>query len=467
MIEQGEIAAASERMRVHVAHVQRDYVFGWLLKEIAQDAYLGKLLVLKGATCLRKVYLPESRYSEDLDFAAAGRIDPAEFSEALKRCCAKVGGITSVKFDIEKTLVRLHRTEMGRGEVVKEIYRAVLFFADFYGNVEQLSLAVQMDVSTMDPPVLAVAQRSIVHAYSDAGLCQGVITCLALEELIAAKLKCLLQRRHALDLFDVAYAHFLRDEVSIDLKLVASAFLKKTIFRGSPGAAREILLAVPTEGLESDWSERLVCPPPSWLGLDVAAEKVGKFVSEVFSDFRSRSSDSETFFPAALRFPLLRAGAERKMVRFRYDGTMRTVEPYALLFKKPGGGEAREYFYGWNVEGGSSPEGWRTFLGHKIELMEVTGSEFEPRVDIQLSKAAEKSEVVDFGRNESARVRSRPKTSSRGIVFGGYAGAGYTYLLQCPYCQKKFKRTTRDSALNPHKDPGGYACRASRGVFLN
>ena len=40
------------------------------------------------------------------------------------------------------------------------------------------------------------------------------------------------------------------------------------------------------------------------------------------------------------------------------------------------------------------------------------------------------------------------------------------YVIQCPVCQKKFTRTTRDFTLHKHKAPGGYNCSGHRGIFI-
>ncbi|WP_158636261.1 nucleotidyl transferase AbiEii/AbiGii toxin family protein [Aerolutibacter ruishenii] len=442
------------------------------MKSISEDAYLGRLLTLKGATCFRKIYLPESRYSDDLDFSSASVIDERAFAEALNRCCSTIEGVTAVHFNVERTSVGLHRTVVGRDEVVKEVYRARLFFSDFYGNDEELSIAVQMDVSTLDTPVLASKSLPIIHPYSDRGLCAASIQCLAVEELLAAKLKCLLQRRHVLDLFDMAYAHLWRNELGVDRSKIVSAFLRKTIFERSPGAAREILLAVPTDGLEEDWRDRLVCPADSRFDLRSASERLAGFVSEIFAGTETRDVETEAFFPAALRFPILRAGSERRLIRLNYDGTSRLVEPYALLFKKPENAPSREYFYAWNLQGGSSPPGWRSFLGHKVLGLELTDVEFEPRVEIQLYKAAEASRVSNFrresGRNSAIRsaITKQPRPVRRLSSKPWPSFKASEFVLQCPYCQKKFKRTSRDSTLRPHKAPGGYVCGGRRGTFI-
>ena len=48
MIGREEVQKKSEEIRVHTSHVQRDYIFGWLLSGIYSHSDLGNSLVLKG-----------------------------------------------------------------------------------------------------------------------------------------------------------------------------------------------------------------------------------------------------------------------------------------------------------------------------------------------------------------------------------------------------------------------------------
>jgi len=55
MIDKQEIDTKSDELGVHVANVQRDYVFGWLLAGLAQpENRLRPSLILKGGNGFRK-----------------------------------------------------------------------------------------------------------------------------------------------------------------------------------------------------------------------------------------------------------------------------------------------------------------------------------------------------------------------------------------------------------------------------
>src|SRR6185503_13103683 len=89
------------------------------------------------------------------------------------------------------------------------------------------------------------------------------IQCMAMEELLANKLKCLLQRRHSYDLYDFVYATFFEQSAPVDRGLVLSTFLRKTIFERSPGSAKQILLGLPMAFFKGAWEKYLVAPMAS------------------------------------------------------------------------------------------------------------------------------------------------------------------------------------------------------------
>ena len=60
MINRDEISQAASLHGVSVVQIEKDYVLGWLLWALAQDADLGRSLVLKGGNCLRKAYFEDT-----------------------------------------------------------------------------------------------------------------------------------------------------------------------------------------------------------------------------------------------------------------------------------------------------------------------------------------------------------------------------------------------------------------------
>jgi predicted nucleotidyltransferase component of viral defense system len=72
-----------------LATLEKDYALTWLLSGIySEGSKLADLLIFKGGTAIRKVYFPEWRLSEDLDFTILKRAAPAKvrgsFDEAFR-----------------------------------------------------------------------------------------------------------------------------------------------------------------------------------------------------------------------------------------------------------------------------------------------------------------------------------------------------------------------------------------------
>ncbi|MFQ5434080.1 MAG: nucleotidyl transferase AbiEii/AbiGii toxin family protein, partial [Anaerolineae bacterium] len=66
MITETEVKQTAIELGVPLVNVEKDYVMGWLLWGIYRNPYLAQNLILKGGNCLRKIYFPDTRFSDDL-----------------------------------------------------------------------------------------------------------------------------------------------------------------------------------------------------------------------------------------------------------------------------------------------------------------------------------------------------------------------------------------------------------------
>jgi predicted nucleotidyltransferase component of viral defense system len=182
MISDSEIDAKAEEFKIRALDVQKDYVYGWLLKGLFQRPALADQLVLKGGNALRKGYLPDTRFSKDLDFSARHAITQTVLEHELLEVCNFVSAQTGVAFS-ENVLVR--EKELAIPEV--EALEARLYFKSFYGE-DNLRLRTQLDVTQFDRIYLPVQDRQLLHPYSDGNECAAIIKCHKLEEVLASKL---------------------------------------------------------------------------------------------------------------------------------------------------------------------------------------------------------------------------------------------------------------------------------------
>src|SRR5690606_39809631 len=67
MIRTAEISKLAHRLGLGDKTIEKDYVLTWVLLAIAASR-LNNILVFKGGTAIKKMYIPDYRFSEDLDF---------------------------------------------------------------------------------------------------------------------------------------------------------------------------------------------------------------------------------------------------------------------------------------------------------------------------------------------------------------------------------------------------------------
>jgi len=442
----------ADELDVHPSNVQRDYIFGWILAGIYSESDLGTSLILKGGNCLRKAYFEAARYSGDLDFTLEGPLPQQEaVIEQLNRVCDHIEAKTGVHFDIS-------RTRMQKKSVIdqdRQVHEARLYFRDFFGDESEIVLSIRMDISEHEKLQLPVQTRNIIHPYSDRGLLNVQVKCMKLEEMLAAKLKCLIQRRHSADLYDFVNATFISPTIEINRNEVISAFLKKTIFSSGPGVVKDILLGLPFEALQDLWKRYLVIPQTAQFGFDRAVEGFKSVVSAWFEGL-PKGQGTLAFFPADMRNTIIEAGYRQTLLHVVYGGVSRDVEPYSLKYKTRKNGIGREYLYVYDRSGGRKHgPGIKSFVHQKIEEIKNTDQEFEPRFEIELSKAGQFFKERFFQGSPQRRLGSisRRRSSAR-------------YVIECPVCGKRFYRQKYSTKLNPHKDPYGNRCFGKHGMLV-
>jgi hypothetical protein len=223
--------------------------------------------------------------------------------------------------------------------------------------------------------------------------------------------------------------------------------------------------------LESEWENMLAHQLPAlppfihfWRALPEAIEWLhGVMAKTVKSAIPTgRQAIDATWRPPAMAqawhaaTPLERirfAAANRLCVNLYYQNKNRLIEPYSLRRTK----EGKILLYALRHE---SKE-WRAYRVDRIQGAEITQTSFVPEHAVELTPAGPIS-MPKLSRNSGMYDGFKstiPRSSSKRRSFGP------TYVIECPYCGKKFSRKKMNTRLNPHKDKHGYPC-SSRDGFL-
>lgn len=303
MIDNREIEDKAAELGVHVANVQRDYVFGWVLAGLYQPSNpLAADLILKGGNAFRKAYFEHARYSNDLDFSTVVEVEEEELRAAIEVACTYAATNSGVEVGIRDTRVdsRIVSGEDGL------LYEARIYFKSFYGQ-DDVVLRVDLDIREFDRVVLPVQERNLVHAYSDAAACSAILKVQKIEELLAAKLLALLGRQHSPDLYDFVHSIFIQKTLDVSRREIITTFLKKSIYEPTPTVARGLLLDIPFALFRGLWKEYLACPRASLIEFDEAERAF-------------RTGHSRTLRPARSHAGICSRRGRRRAVVLRWRG---------------------------------------------------------------------------------------------------------------------------------------------------
>ena len=185
MIPRHEIdAAARRRPGWDTQQVEQDIVLTRLMAEVANDEYLAEALVLKGGTCLHKLWLPEPwRYSKDLDYARTEDTPMGPVFDALRAAGRRVG--------LDDT-----RTRVSSGRLVSH----VTYRADY---ADGATMKITVDIPTSPPAVPARTQTRTLTVARPGGTTTAEIVTVTPEEMIASKAAAVFGRKQPRDAYDV------------------------------------------------------------------------------------------------------------------------------------------------------------------------------------------------------------------------------------------------------------------------
>ncbi len=237
MIGRPELSRIAVANGVRERAQEKDYVLTWLL---AARAALGPPgLVFKGGTALRRCYFSGYRYSEDLDFTAAGAMTEAGVVSAIDAWCEWV---------YDAAGVRANRKPVGSpGSTTHYVaYVGPLRAQD--GRDIKIDVAIDEQIRHDDE------SRELIREYSDLPSDLPPLGVHSLTEIWAEKVRSLMQRTEPRDLYDLDRLAICDDDLPI---LAAELFREKARAKGLDPDRLEDILPAREETLRRWWKSRL------------------------------------------------------------------------------------------------------------------------------------------------------------------------------------------------------------------
>lgn len=239
MVLQKEIREKAQEWRVPPDTVDKDYVLGHFLSVFV--AHYKDALVFKGGTCLRKCYIKNYRFSEDLDFTAVnkGFVLQQKTVEAIAKTVAERTGIQFAVDKIEPLVFR----DAPKGFQVYINY----WGANHSKNQRPLPsnrwrTKIKLEVSTDEVLLLDTPILDIIHPYSDSLTGATETVCYSINEIMSEKLRALKQRSYTAprDFYDLFHLGKLLTEK--DWETIVPVFVKKMEFKNLPYKSHQDLI---------------------------------------------------------------------------------------------------------------------------------------------------------------------------------------------------------------------------------
>lgn len=185
MISERELRRLAAKTGIGVGQSEHEYVLLCVLDALGQTPPLSDTFCLKGGTALRLVHFDDWRHSVDLDFSVLPTFPADELQSLIEVWFAK----TTDRHGIEMRLIDFHRAN-----------GAARMRARFVAPLRHPARLL-FDI-TLDEPVLLPPQ-SLQVVISPFPNLRPVVLTYALEEILAEKMRSILQRGKARDYYDV------------------------------------------------------------------------------------------------------------------------------------------------------------------------------------------------------------------------------------------------------------------------
>ena len=189
----------SHRYPLHIA--EKDYLLGVVSSIIAGSQLRGGL-VFKGGTALHHCYLPDLRFSEDLDFTYAGD-RPVDGGELLRQLEEILGEHDFL--EVRKSRLSDHTMKVER-----------LSFTGPLGQPNSMKIEVDMDQVVILPP------REV--AYENVWRVDTKVMVMDIREICAEKIRAANERARYRDFYDL---YMILERFEIDMGMVGELMARK------------------------------------------------------------------------------------------------------------------------------------------------------------------------------------------------------------------------------------------------
>ena len=246
MVSREEIVRIAKSEKLPLGTIEKDFVLTYTLKKIYESG-LKNRLVFKGGTALHKLYL-HKRMSIDLDFTAVKPVKTNELKAVIE-----------------------DREISSKAKEVNETRSSTKIVLSYVSALEYRN-SIVIDISKREKPVLKLVERKLKSPYFKE---IGILT-FQLEELVAEKIRAMLQRNKPRDYLDIYY---ILNRKNFNLKKAVEIAKKKLKASNDEFDVKKAFSNLHV--VRSLWEKNLKEIMPDAPNFDVIIKKLGEKFSQV------------------------------------------------------------------------------------------------------------------------------------------------------------------------------------------
>lgn len=206
--------------RIPETVLERDYCISWFLVGLSRSP-LKDILLFKGGTALKKCYIPDYRFSEDLDFTLSEKVPFKNIQKNLDIAFKKTQQASGIRLHFNRYDRHTHEN-------------SYTFFLGYEGPLFGASgKEVKIDTTIREKIAFPIEERIVLKEYNEyEDLPEDItIRVYSLDEIAAEKVVALLDRarNEPRDLYDIWY---LTSNRYVNLAELVEAIEQKWKFRG-------------------------------------------------------------------------------------------------------------------------------------------------------------------------------------------------------------------------------------------
>jgi len=269
-IDRQMIDELSVKTAFHVDTIEKVYRLTEILREVNEINSIKRNVVLKGGTAINFLYFDIPRLSVDIDLDYIGSVEREEMLED--------------KESLEKILSRLFKK---LGYIIKTrgtyaLLQYILNYENSAGNNDRIKVEINFFNRI---PILDPVEKIFINFFE---FKEFKVSTLAIEDLFGRKLRALMTRATARDLYDVY--RLLESNIEFDIEMLRECFIFYLCCHGDP---RNVNLEILDNITHLDVKTTLL--PLLRKGNKVKIEDMKKVVKPLVKDFLSFNKTEKEF----------------------------------------------------------------------------------------------------------------------------------------------------------------------------